>query len=227
MPLSFTRFSALSFVTLILLSTVLTGCGTTPAPVEKGKDQPAVSIPKPSNNADILYGEMRDDLSNIESKFQLNKGDALIAARYGKALREAGKNREAKSILSPLSDNKEVGTMVNTELSAVYMADGNFSKSEFAARKAIKQDGANYRAWRNLGNSLDAQEKYVEGEAAFRRSMDIWTGDDKVPVMNNLALNLAAQGYTDRALTLLYQAQILCSCRQIKLTYRLPTRQYV
>jgi len=99
--------------------------------------------------------------------------------------------------------------MANSELSAVYMAEGEFEKSEFSARKAIKQDGANYRAWRNLGNALDAQEKYVEGETTFRRSMDIWTGDDKVPIMNNLALNLAAQGYTDRALTLLYEAKKL------------------
>lgn len=199
----------LSFVALVLLSTALTGCGTTTPPLETGKDKPQLSLPKPASNADILYGETKDNLANIESKHLQNPSDTLIAARFGKALREAGKNKEAKSVLSPLSDNKEIGTMVNTELSALYMAEGNFAKAEFAARKAIKQDGANYRAWRNLGNALDAQEKYVEGETTFRRSMEIWTGADKVPVMNNLALNLAAQGYTDRALTLLYEAQKL------------------
>ena len=52
-------------------------------------------------------------------------------------------------------------------------------------------------------------EKYKESETAFRRSLDLWTGEDKVPVMNNLALNLAAQGATDQALTILYQAQKL------------------
>lgn len=199
----------LSLLTLFLISTSLTGCGTTSPSVETVKGQPAVSLPKPASNADILYGENRDNLSTIESKYLKNTSDALIAARYGKALREAGKAKEARTILFPLSDNKVVGTLVNAELSALYMSEGNFNRAEFAARKAIKQDAANYRAWRNLGNALDAQEKYVEGETAFRRSMEIWTGDDKVPVMNNLALNLAAQGYTDRALTLLYEAQKL------------------
>lgn len=207
MNFSLSRFSSLSFASLILVSTALTGCGTTQPAPDNGSKKTTATLPKPANNADFLYGENRDNLANIESKFLQNREDFTLAARYGKALREAGKNKEAKSILSPLSENKEVGTLVNSELSALYMADGDFTKAEFAARKAIKQDGANYRAWRNLGNALDAQEKYVEGEAAFRRSMDIWTGSDKVPVMNNLALNLAAQGYTDQALTLLYQAQ--------------------
>jgi len=199
----------LSLLTLALISTSLTACETTSGQVETSTGKIAAPLPKPASNADILYGESRDNLANIESKHLQKTDDALISARYGKALREAGKLKEARTILLPLSDNKEVGTMVNTELSALYMSEGNFSKAEFAARKAIKQDAANYRAWRNLGNALDAQEKYVEGETTFRRSMEIWTGDDKVPVMNNLALNLAAQGYTDRALTLLYEAQKL------------------
>jgi Flp pilus assembly protein TadD len=199
----------LSLLTLALISTSLTACETTSTKVETVAGKTKVELPKPASNADILYGENRDDLDNIESKYLQKKDDTLITARYGKALREAGKLKEARTILLPLSDNKEVGTMVNTELSALYMSEGNFNKAEFAARKAIKQDAANYRAWRNLGNALDAQEKYVEGETTFRRSMEIWTGDDKVPVMNNLALNLAAQGYTDRALTLLYEAQKL------------------
>ena len=203
-------FSSKLFIATLMISSVgLVGCASQPSTVATDKDKPALALPKQASNADILYGETRDKLENIESKYLQNKDDVLTAARYGKALREAGKNKEAKSILLPLSDNKEVGTMVNTELSALYMAEGNFNKAEFAARKGIKQDGANYRAWRNLGNALDAQEKYVEGETAFRRSLEIWTGDDKVPVMNNLALNLAAQGYTDRALTLLYEAQKL------------------
>lgn len=208
---SLRTFPALSLSALLMMSAALTGCGTTStAPTtEADKGKPTVALPTPASNADILYGENRDTLAVIETKYQLNKSDALIAARYAKALREAGKMKEAKTILLPLTDSKEAGTLVNSELSAIHMAEGDFRKSENAARKAIKQDGANYRAWRNLGNALDAQEKYVEGETVFRRSMEIWTGDDKVPVMNNLALNLAAQGYTDRALTLLYEAKKL------------------
>ncbi len=208
---SLRRFPALSLTGLLMMSASLTACGskdkTPDADINKG--QPAIVLPKPASNADILYGENRDTLSTIEGMYQRDKNNAMNAARYGKALREDNQMKQAKAVLLPVSDNKEVGTLVNTELSAIYLSDGDFSRAESFARKAVKQDGANYRAWRNLGNALDAQEKYVEGESVFRRSMQIWTGEDKVPVMNNLALNLAAQGYTDQALTLLYQAQKL------------------
>lgn len=207
MILSLRHTPALTLAGLLLISTALTGCGTSSGPDSTGSNKPATSLPKAASNADVLYGEERDDLSSIEALYNRDTKDQMIAARYGKALRESGNTKAAKSILLPISDNKTSGTLVNTELSAIYLSEGDFNKAEFSARKAIKQDGANYRAWRNLGNALDAQEKYKEGESAFRRAMDLWVGDDKVPVMNNLALNLAAQGYTDQALTLLYQAQ--------------------
>lgn len=207
MTLSFSKnFPLLTLAGLMLVSTSLTGCGTTGQTVKAG-DKPSTELPKPASNADVLYGEDHDNLSSIEALYNRDPKDDLLAARYGKALRESGNLKAAKSVLLGVGDSKEAGTLANSELSALYLTEGNFDKAEFTARKAIKQDGANYRAWRNLGNTLDAQEKYKEGETAFRRSMDLWTGDDKVPVMNNLALNLAAQGYTDQALTLLYQAQ--------------------
>ena len=210
--LSLRNFPALSFAALLIASVSLTGCGSTDPetkPLDVGSKKPFISMPAPSSNADVLYGETRDNISTIEGLYLRNKNDAMNGARYGKALREAGQMKQAKAVLLPFVENKDAGTLVNSELSSIYLADGDFTRAESSARKAIKQDGANYRAWRNLGNALDAQEKYVEGEAAFRHSMEIWTGEDKVPVMNNLALNLAAQGYTDRALTLLYEAKKL------------------
>lgn len=210
--LSFRRYSSLSFVGLMMVMTALTGCSSSPEKLDTttpNTQKPAIAVPKPASNADVLYGETRDNLITIETMYNRNKNDALNAARYGKALREAGSMKQAKSVLLPFVDSKEAGTLVNSELSSIYMGEADFSRAESSARKAIKQDGANYRAWRNLGNALDAQEKYVEGETAFRHSMEIWGGDDKVPVMNNLALNLAAQGYTDQALTLLYEAKKL------------------
>lgn len=204
---SFHRIPILSLTALLLIGTSLTGCGTKTTTDGTVSGKVETSLPTPSDNADILYGETRDTLSVIAARYERDPKDMMVAARYGKALRESGNLKLAKSTLLAASNDKTAGTLANTELSAVYLSEGNFSKAEDFARKAIKQDDANYRAWRNLGNALDAQEKYVEGEKAFEKSMALWTGSDKVPVMNNLALNLAAQGYTDKALTLLYDAQ--------------------
>ncbi len=198
-----TKISSRHFglMALALLSLSLTACGgggTT--------DGLTTSVKDAAPNADLLYGEKRDSLASVKAIYEKNKSPE-IAARYGKALRESGDLKGARSVLLPVTGDKNFGTLANTELSAIYLAQGEFPKAESAARKATTQDAANYRAWRNLGNALDAQEKYKEGEAAFRKSLDLWKGKDKVAVINNLALNLAAQGYTDQSLTLLYDAQ--------------------
>lgn len=187
---------------LALMTSGLTACGSAP----QGTGAPETSISRSSGNS-VLYGDRREKLSTIEALYNQNQKDPMIAARYGKALREAGQYKSATAVLLPLANDKNVATLANTELSAVYLSQANFEKAEFAARAAIKADEKNYRAWRNLGNALDAQEKYKEGETAFRKAMDLWGSDDKIPVMNNLALNLAAQGYTDKALAMLYDAK--------------------
>lgn len=192
----------LNLSVLALMSSGLTACGTSP----QGTGSPEASVSRSSGNS-VLYGDRREKLSSIEALYNQNQKDPMIAARYGKALREAGQYKAAKAILIPLTGDKTVATLANTELSAVYLSQADFEKAEYAARAAIKADEKNYRAWRNLGNALDAQEKYKEGETAFRKAMELWGNDDKIPVMNNLALNLAAQGYTDKALAMLYDAK--------------------
>lgn len=197
------RPSLICLTALCLATTALSGCAGGPKP-----DSPAeLSAVQPTKEQSILYGDLKDNLSTIKNMHGQNPKDALIAARYGKALRESGDIKSAKSILIPLAGNEKVSTLVNTELSAIYMSEANFSKAESTARKAVRADEKNYRAWRNLGAALDAQEKYKEGEDAFKKSLALWGGDDKVPVLNNLALNQAAQGYTDEALNLLYEAK--------------------
>lgn len=190
--------ASLMTVSLIALSACTGGDGNVKSSMASAKP-----------NTSILYGERHDNLATIRKSYEQSPKDSVLAARYGKALRESGDLKTAKTTLLPFADDKTAGTLVNTELSAIYLSQGEFAKAENAARKAIKQDNNNYRAWRNLGNALDAQEKYKEGEEAFRKSLALWTGDDKVGIINNLALNLAAQGYTDQSLNMLYEAQKL------------------
>lgn len=203
----FEKKTLLAMTALCLLAPALSGCtGSAPA-TDDGLKTSTAAVKAPIPNADILYGDRRDKLDVIETMYNKTPKDPLIAARYGKALREAGQYKSAKSVLLPLGNKKEVATFANTELSAIFLSEASFEKAETYATRAIKADPDNYRAWRNLGNALDAQEKYKAGEEAFRKALALWKNDDKVPVMNNLALNLAAQGYTDQALNLLYDAQ--------------------
>ncbi|MBL8639867.1 MAG: tetratricopeptide repeat protein [Alphaproteobacteria bacterium] len=201
--------SFLSFMLLGFCALLLTACGA-----QNEDDELNTSLPPaqthstgPTSSRDVLYGSIKDNLDSIESNYAANPSDPLIAARYAKALREDGQIKKAKTILMPLANNPKIATLAQNELAIIYLKEGSYGSSEQAARAAIKADNGNYRAWRNLGNALDAQEKYPEGESAFRKSLALWGDDDKIAPMNNLALNLAAQGKNKEALDMLYEAR--------------------
>ncbi len=154
----------------------------------------------------LLYGDKKESFSTIERMYTANPNDELIGARYAKVLRESGDIKKAKSLLDNITRDAKAPTLAFTELAALNLETGNFDGSEAAARKAIKTDNENYRAWHILGISLDAQQKHPQAQEAFEKALSMWKGDP-VPVMNNLALNLAAQGETDKALEMLYAAK--------------------
>ena len=70
------------------------------------------------------------------------------------------------------------------------------------------QNPQDYLAYQNLGIALDAKEMHPEAERAFRKGLEHWKGDPTT-IMNNLALNLATQGFIDEAIEVLERAQAL------------------
>lgn len=197
-----------SFLLLTVLASVSLSACSSSTPSEGGGKAPVSTLSdvKKVDKA-ILYGERRENLSSMQDLYAAHSSDPLISARYAKALRESGDLEKAEEILAPLLKQKNVSTLAYTETAAVQLEKGRFTPAENAARRAIKADDNNYRAWHILGIALDAQEKHPAAESALRKALELWQGDDDIPVMNNLALNLAAQGYTDKALDMLYKAK--------------------
>jgi Flp pilus assembly protein TadD len=194
-------------VCVMAVSLFLTACGTdTQTTTTDTSGKPQVSMAQSAPTAENTYGEKRESLSRVESLYERNPKDGLIAARYAKALRESGDLKKAQTILTPVLKQKPVPTLAFTEMAAIDLETADFINAENFARRAIKVDNQNFRAWHVLGIALDAQTKHPEAQMAFEKALELWKGD-KVPVMNNLALNLAAQGYTDKALNMLYEAQ--------------------
>ncbi|PZP55135.1 MAG: hypothetical protein DI586_07780 [Micavibrio aeruginosavorus] len=194
----------LKTLTVILASALLlSSCAGSPPPAAK---KPVTSLSSKGASKPELYGDRREALNTTAYIYKKNPKDEFAAGRYAKALRESGDLKKAESVLTPFLKGKSPATLTFTEMGALELETGDFKSAESYARKAIKADGGNYRAWHVLGISLDAQQKHPEAETAFKKALDLWQGDS-IPVMNNLALNLAAQGYTDKALNLLYSAK--------------------
>lgn len=148
-------------------------------------------------------------LTVIERLYKKDSTNPDLAVRYSRSLRENGRMTRAAMVLNPLIENPKTKTKaVVTEFAAVHASMGNYELAEKNARMAVLMDSNSAQAYHILGIALDAQGYNKQAEVAFRKALDNWSGDPS-PVLNNLGLNLAAQGFLDEAISTLRRAASL------------------
>lgn len=150
-------------------------------------------------------GSPAASLATLERAYKRNSDDSETATQYGRALREAGRLQRSLVVLAPFADDGKKFPQAKIEYGATHAAMGNYEDAADYAREALKIVPDNGQAHHVLGVALDAQGKHPEAEAEFRAALETWKGDP-APVLNNLGLNLAAQGYIDQALETLRTA---------------------
>jgi len=151
---------------------------------------------------------MEHALPIIEREYSKTPENADIALPYAKALRHAGQLNRAAMILTPFARQKEATAGIYSEMAMTQLSLGDHNSAEKYAQKAVLQNPQDYMAYQTLGIALDAKDKHPEAERAFRKGLELWQGD-KTVIMNNLALNLATQGFTDEAIQILEDAKKL------------------
>ncbi len=142
----------------------------------------------------------------LERAYKKNPENEINAVDYAMALREHDHLDRAAAILGPFAKKKDASSLVTSEYAAVQLADGNYEAAEKYAQKAVVADENNYKAFHRLGIALDAQSMHQEAERAYRKGLELWQGDPTT-IMNNLALNLASQGYLDESIEILVKAK--------------------
>lgn len=147
-------------------------------------------------------------LRAVEDAYKKDSGNAIHALNYAQSLRQIGQHKHAQLILEPFAKGQNSAPAVNKELSLIALGLGDYTTAELYAKDAILQDTNDYQAYQSLGIALDAKEMHVEAERAFRKSLENWQGNP-TSVMNNLALNLATQGFIDEAIEILERAKTL------------------
>lgn len=145
-------------------------------------------------------------LSYLERTYKKNPNDEQAAVDYAAGLRDAGRLAPAEAILTPFAKPKDASSLAASEFAAIHLADGDYELAEKYAQKAVIADEANFKAFHRLGIALDAQGMHAEAERAYRKGLELWQGDPTT-IMNNLALNLASQGYLDESVEILRKAQ--------------------
>lgn len=150
--------------------------------------------------------------------------NAENALNYAQVLRKTGNPGRASIVLAPFMEKipmvggeskKKRDTshdpMMVLEYASATLENGNFERAEKLLKALLSSSEAAsiYPQVRNLvGVSLDARGQHKQAEQYYRDAMETWEGRP-ITVMNNLALNLAHQGYFDEALNLLRQARVM------------------
>ncbi|MBI1326631.1 MAG: tetratricopeptide repeat protein [Alphaproteobacteria bacterium] len=181
----------------------LSGCATGPATsgnagLDSALESAAARAEAGGNNAEAL--------ALMEKYYARNPQNPEVALRFAKSLRANGELNKANLVLGPFAKDAKASAAVLNEYAMLQMDRGEFKAAETTARKLIKLDENNYEAWQVLGISLDAQTFHEQSETAFRKALEHAKGD-KVPLMNNLALSLAAQEKVDEAIEILREAK--------------------
>lgn len=197
MPVTRPRLSVLTLAmigaaTLALGACQTTGTTTTP-PAQQGAAQTQQTPAQAS-------------LATLEQAYKRNPSDVNAALNYARALRENDRLSRASIIISPFAKNdRRPHAGARAEYASIQASLGNYAEARDYAAKAIAADPKSQQAYHIQGIALDAAGNHKAAEASFRKALEMWEGDP-TPVLNNLGLNLASQGFLDEAAETLRKA---------------------
>lgn len=198
--ISFLMLSAAALLPLAACQTTnTTAQGTTTQRVESALNRAADDA--------ATQGNSRESLAFLERLYKRDSGNPQNALKYAVALRENGRLNRASLILSPFVEDGKAAkdSALSSEFATIQAELGNYAEAEKHARAAVLAAPESGQAYHVLGIALDAQGHHPQAEVAFRKALEHWQGDP-VPVLNNLGLNLASQGFIDQAIETLRKA---------------------
>lgn len=202
-----------SFKTIILCTSALAllgACGTTSS-VNTSKSGSMNKVDAALERV-AAQASQQDSLPFWETIYRRNSNDPEAAISYARALRLAGQLEKAGVILAPFARQENGPSNVKTEYAAIHLTAGKYIEAEEFGLKATKQNKKDYEAFHYLAIAQDALGLHKRAEGNFRKALKSWKGDP-VPVLNNLALNLASQKRAAEAEKMIMQASALAPHR--------------
>lgn len=196
---------------LLLLSAAcllpLAACQTTANSSAASTNQRVDTALTNAANEASAEGNNTESLAFLERLYKRDSSNVQSAVKYASALRDNGRLNRAAIVLAPFVEGEHAvkNADVYTEYASTQAAMGNYVDAEKYAREAVLLAPNSGQAYHVLGIALEAQGYHPQAEVAFRKALDNWQGDP-VPVLNNLGLNLAAQGFIDEGIETLRKA---------------------
>jgi Flp pilus assembly protein TadD len=154
----------------------------------------------------------QQSLPFLQTLYARNSSDVNAALNYASALRQAGQADQAALILAGFANTENAPESVLIEYSAIQLALSNYVAAADYASGVLKDDDEHAQAYHYLALAFEALGRHEAAETAFRGALQNWAGDP-VPVLNNLALNLATQRKLDESVELISRAAALAPQR--------------
>lgn len=207
------KFTALTLCGSIL---ALGACGTTATTqdqsVETSASEKISGALNKAASAALQAGNIDQAVALLEKSYRRSPKDPAVATQYSEALRKSGKSEMAALVLKPFANAETVSVGTLTEYASVQLERGEYADAQKFAQKALDMESKSSEAEHVLAISLDAQGQHEQAETHFRSALDMWEGDP-VPIMNNLALNLASQERISDAVDILKKAKSIAPNR--------------
>ncbi len=119
---------------------------------------------------------------------------------YARGLRRAGKLEDAKLVIRTPAKAKRVTAPMLTEAAMVFVSAGEYEEALDFAQKSLEKDGKSPDAHHALALALSGLDKNADAQLQFQKALELWPDTrDTTPVINNLAMSLAAQGKVKEA----------------------------
>lgn len=195
----------LGILALALASSALLSACTTTSPGATSREDKINTVMEKAAASAHNQGQTQQSLALLEQLYKRNSSDPQAATQYAAALRREGYYNRAALVLKPFTASSTATGDVMVEYASIQAAMGNYLESEEAARKAVKLESKNGQAYHVLGIALDAQGHHEQAHVAFEKGLEYWEGNPSA-ILNNLGLNLAAQGFLDEAIDTLRKA---------------------
>lgn len=140
-------------------------------------------------------GQLQNSLLFVEKLYNKNPKDPDAITAYARALRRNNRLDDATLVIQAAARDKSAPAELKAEYATLLIAKGNYPEAEQIARAAVTRKGGSPEAQHALALALTGLGKEAEAEEHFRTALLRWPdGADRTPIINNLAMNLAAQG---------------------------------
>lgn len=177
----------------------------------------------------IADGNADEALVFYEKLYRQDSRNPETALHYAQVLRKTDNPQRAIFVLAPFvktedgkktsaqKKNADLYAKLRLEHSAATLEVGRFEQAETQLQEMLNSPqsfGLQPQIHNLIGVSLDARGMHDNAEKHYRTAIEDWEGQP-ITAMNNLALNLAHQGYFDEAMTLLRKAYVMAPERDV------------